>query len=72
MKETREDVAATIGQSEEIVDMLDMVLTEAADRAYVVCSAEECLKNVKGQCTIHMVKARRKIPGSGRCAEYVS
>lgn len=72
MKETREDVAATIGQSAELIDMLDMVLTEADDRAYVVCAANECLNNAKGQCTIHMVKGRRKILGNGRCAEYVS
>jgi hypothetical protein len=66
-----EDVVAAIGRSEEVVEMLDLLLTEPGDRAYVVCSAFECLNNGKGRCSIHTVKGRRRILGNGRCTEYV-
>lgn len=71
MKRIMEEVAATIGRNEQIAEMLDKVLTEPDDCAYVVCSAYECLNNVKGHCTIHLVKGRRRILSNGRCAEYV-
>lgn len=71
MKRKMEDIVAAIGQNEEIVDMLDLLLTDPNDRAYVVCSAHECLNNVKGRCTIHMVKGKRTILSNGRCTEHV-
>lgn len=72
MTKRMEETAATIGQNGDIAEMLDMILTEPDDRAYVVCSAYECRNNVKGRCTIHTVKGRRKILSNGRCAEYVT
>jgi hypothetical protein len=71
MGKNMEDIAIAIGQNEAVVDMLDVFLNEPDDRAYVVCSAYECLKNVKGHCSIHMVKGRRRILSNGRCADYV-
>ncbi len=71
MGKNMEGIAAAIGRNEEVVDMLDLLLTEPGDRAYVICSAYECLNNGKGRCSIHMVKGRRRILGNGRCAEYV-
>jgi hypothetical protein len=70
MKRKTEEIAAIIVQQEEIVDILESVLTDVNDRAYVVCSDCECLNNIKGRCTIHLVKGRRKILSNGRCAEY--
>lgn len=70
MERKKEDVAATIGRNEDVVDMLDMLLTDPGDRAYVVCTAYECQNNAKGQCTIHAVKGKRKILSNGRCVEY--
>lgn len=71
MKRKMDGFAASIYKNEEIVDILDSLLTESDDRAFVVCSAYECLHNNKGRCTIHPVKGRRKILSNGRCAEYV-
>ena len=52
--------------------MLDLVLTESSDRAYVVCDLVKCLNNAKGNCTIHMVKGRRELLATGHCTDYVS
>jgi len=66
----KETVAATVTLNKEVIDVLDGILTESDDRAYVVCSAYECANNLKGRCSIHVVKGRRKILSNGRCAEY--
>ncbi|HEY6874415.1 MAG TPA: hypothetical protein VI298_16945 [Geobacteraceae bacterium] len=71
MKKNMEGVAAAIGQNDVIADLLDLLLTDPGDCAYIVCSAYECLNNVKGRCTIHTVKGRRRILSNGRCAEYL-
>ena len=71
MKWNKEDVAAAIGRNEEIAEMLDTLMTAAADRAYVVCSFSECLNNANGHCSIHLVRGERAVPGKGRCADYV-
>jgi len=71
MKYNREDVAAAIGRNEEVAEMLDTLMTAAADRAYVVCSFSECLNNANGRCTIHLVRGDRTVPDNGRCADYV-
>jgi hypothetical protein len=71
MNRKLEKVVASIAVNREIVDKLDEVLTGPGDRAYIVCSAEECRNNVQGHCTIHAVKCSREIPGSGRCRDYV-
>ena len=71
MKRSKEAVAAAVGRNEELADMLDTLMSAAADRAYVVCSFSECLNNVNGHCTIHLVKGERTAPGKGRCADYV-
>ena len=71
MDEKMKEVIATIGRHKEIVDLLDGALTEPGDRAYVICSAEECRNNVKGRCSIHTVKSQRVILSDGRCRDYV-
>jgi hypothetical protein len=72
MKHVIRDVATTIGESDEIVDMLDMILTEPSDRAYLICDAFECRNNQKGKCTIHLVKGSRELLSNGLCNDYVS
>ena len=71
MDEKMKEVIATIGRNEEIVDLLDGVLTEPGDRAYIICSAEECRNHIEGRCSVHTVKSRRVILSNGRCRDYV-
>lgn len=71
MDEKMKEAIATIGRNTEIVDLLDGVLTEPGDRAYIICSAEECRNNVKGNCSIHTVKSQRVMLSNGRCRDYV-
>lgn len=65
-----EPAAVPVTFQKEVIDVLDSILTESDDRAYLVCSAYECSHNLKGRCSIHVVKGRRKILNNGRCAEY--
>ena len=71
MDKKMEEISATIGRNREIIDLLDGVLTEPGDRAYIICSAEDCRNNVKGRCSIHTVKSQREILSNGRCRDYV-
>jgi hypothetical protein len=66
-----EEIAALIVRNQDIVDILDNVLTGPEDRAYVICSATECRNNVKGRCIIHTVTSRGDILPNGRCPDYV-
>jgi hypothetical protein len=72
MKHVIKNVATTISESEELVDLLDMILTESSDRAYVICDAHDCRNNRKGKCIIHMIKGSRKLLADGRCIDYVT
>jgi hypothetical protein len=72
MKPILRNVNKTISESEEIVDMLDMILTNSSDRAYVICDANECRNNRKGKCTIHMIKGNRELLGNGRCIDHIT
>lgn len=72
MNKKLDKVVASIAGNKEIVDLLDVILSGPDDRAYIVCSAEECRNNVQGRCSIHTVKSRREILGNGRCREYVT
>jgi hypothetical protein len=71
MDEKMKEAVATIGRNTEIVDLLDGVLTEPGDRAYIICSVEECRNNFKGSCSIHTVKSQRVILSNGHCRDYV-
>ena len=66
-----EDVAALIGRNQDIVDILDEVLSGPEDRAYIVCEAVACRNNAQGHCTIHTVKSLREILGNGRSRDNV-
>jgi hypothetical protein len=66
-----EAVAALIGRNQDVVDILDEVLSEPDDRAYIVCSTEACRNNIQGRCTIHMVKSLREIIGNVRSRDNV-
>ena len=71
MDKKMKKVIATIGRNKEIVDLLDGALTEPGDRAYIICSVEECRNNVKGRCSIHTVKGQRVKLSNGHCRDYV-
>lgn len=70
MDEKTSEVIATIGRNKQIVDLLAETLVDPDDRAYIVCSAEDCRNYLKGRCTIHTVKNRREILSNGRCRDY--
>jgi len=70
MNRDMEKVIASLVANREVVDTLDAVLTGPGDRAYIVCSAEECRNNHLGHCTIHAVKSPREILANGRCKDY--
>lgn len=71
MDKVMKEIGAMIGTNQEIVDILDGVLTGPDDRAYLICSSEECRNSVTGRCTIHTVKSRREILSNGRCSDYL-
>jgi hypothetical protein len=64
-----EVVAAMIGRNQDLVDILDEVLSGPDDRAYILCSTVACSNNIKGQCTIHTVQGLREILGNGRSGD---
>lgn len=70
MADRVKEIMVTIGRNKEIVDMLDVTLTSPEDRAYIVCSFDDCRNNVKGQCTIHTVKSTRELSSDGHCRDY--
>jgi hypothetical protein len=65
-----EAVAALIGRNQDIVDILDEVLTGPDDRAYILCSTDACRNNLQGRCTIHTVKSLTEINGNGRSRDH--
>jgi len=71
MDKMKKNIGTIIGRNQELVEILDGILTGPDDRAYIVCTADECRNNEKGRCTIHTVKSRREILNNGRCREYV-
>jgi hypothetical protein len=70
MDREMEKVVASIAVNREIVEKLDEVLSGPGDRAYIVCSVEECRNNLLGHCTIHTVKGPREMLANGRCKDY--
>ena len=72
MNRKLEKVVASIAGNRVLVDALDQILAGPGDGAYIVCSAEECRNNFKGQCTIHAVKSQRELLDNGRCRDYVT
>ena len=55
MDEKTEQMAALAGTNSAIAEKLDQMLTGPNDRAYVVCSFEDCKLHLKGRCTIYTV-----------------
>ena len=66
-----ESVAALIGRNQDIVDILDEVLSGPDDRAYIVCSTVACSSNVQGRCSIHTVKSLSEVLVDGRSRDNV-
>jgi len=70
MTEKVEEIIAKIGSNRQIGDILEEILTGPDDRAYIVCLADDCKKNIKGRCSIHTVQGQRDIPAISRCRDY--
>ena len=47
--------AALAGTNSDVVNKLDQILVGPNDRAYVICSFDDCKLHLKGRCTIYTV-----------------
>lgn len=65
-----EKIAALAAQSDEIAKKLDAVLSGPNDRAYVVCSFDDCKLHLKGRCTIYTVLDVPRMKTGAPCASY--
>jgi len=66
----RLEMAAAIGDSNELVDKLEEMLQRPGDRAYVVCDFRECRNNRQGRCTVYLVTNLPERSGEGPCVSY--
>ncbi|OGU10041.1 MAG: hypothetical protein A2075_18645 [Geobacteraceae bacterium GWC2_58_44] len=62
--------AALAGTNSDIVNKLDQVLVGPNDRAYVVCSFEDCKLHLKGRCTIYTVLDVPRMKTGQPCGSY--
>lgn len=70
MDEKLARVAALAGKNGEIADKLDELLAGPNDRAYVVCSFEDCKLHLKGRCTIYTVLDVPRMKTGAPCGSY--
>jgi len=70
MDEKLRQVAAGAGMNEDVVNKLDQILAGPNDRAYVVCSYQECTLNIVGRCTIFTVLDVPKMKRDQPCHRY--
>ncbi|HBA87068.1 MAG TPA: hypothetical protein DCZ75_03505 [Geobacter sp.] len=70
MSEKTEQIAALAAKSSDIADTLDQVLVGPNDRAYVVCSYDDCRLYLKGRCTIYTVLDVPRMKTGQPCSSY--
>ena len=70
MSEEKERIAALAARSRDIADKLDQVLAGPNDRAYVVCSYDDCRLHLKGRCTIYTVLDVPRMKTGQPCSGY--
>jgi hypothetical protein len=63
-------VAALAGKNEKIAEKLDQLLAGPNDRAYVVCSFDDCTLHFKGRCTIYTVLDVPRMKTGQPCSSY--
>lgn len=64
------DVAVGLGRQPELTERLDQLLKNPADRAYLLCSYDDCRNYRGGHCSIFMVTDPPPEAGIGPCASY--
>ena len=62
--------AALAGANSDIANKLDRVLVGPNDRAYVVCSYDDCKLHLKGRCTIYTVLDVPRMKTGQPCSSY--
>ncbi|MBJ6727420.1 hypothetical protein [Geomesophilobacter sediminis] len=65
-----ERTAAAVGKNEEIADALDELLKGPNDRAFVVCSFDDCKSNITGRCTVYTIQNVPRMRTTGPCEGY--
>lgn len=63
-------VAAMAGKNDKIAEKLEQMLTGPNDRAYVVCSFDDCKLHLKGRCTIYTVLDVPRMKTGQPCNSY--
>ncbi|UFS70790.1 hypothetical protein LPW11_01050 [Geomonas sp. RF6] len=72
MDEKLQRAVYAAGNDPEIAGKLDQVLSGENDRAFIVCSFEECENNTRGRCTIFAIKDVPKMKRTTPCEHYVA
>lgn len=70
MSEETERIAALAARSSDIAEKLDKMLVGRNDRAYVVCTFDDCALHLKGRCTIYTVPDVPPMKTGQPCSSY--
>jgi hypothetical protein len=70
MEDKLKYMAQTVGMNADIAEKLDEVLVGPNDRAYVMCSFNDCKLSSKGRCTILTVLDVPKMKTGKPCDRY--
>lgn len=70
MDKKLEELAAAVGRHPELAERLDRIMTCPNDRAYLVCTLQECKYQVKGECTVYTVLDPPPSSGTRPCVGY--
>ncbi|QWV94093.1 hypothetical protein KP004_02580 [Geomonas oryzisoli] len=70
MDEKLAQIAALAGKNDKIAEKLEQMLTGPNDRAYVVCSFDDCKLHEKGRCTIYTVLDVPRMKTGQPCSGY--
>jgi hypothetical protein len=70
MDEKLAQIAALAGKNDTIAEKLEQMLAGPDDRAYVVCSYDDCKLHLKGRCTIYTVLDVPRMKTGQPCTSY--
>jgi hypothetical protein len=70
MDDKLKHMAVAVGMNQDIADKLDQVLVGPNDRAYVMCTYQDCKLSSKGRCTIFTVLDVPRMKTGAPCDRY--
>lgn len=70
MDEKLAQIAALAGKNDKIAEKLEQLLAGPNDRAYVVCSYDDCKLHLRGRCTIYTVLDVPRMKTGQPCTSY--